>query len=249
MKKHFILILTSILLTACAEEVIMTDSVARDASKKVAFSYDSVTVPSVWSTFGTFNEMMNACQIPDDVLKELPTDTLVALCVYHPLANTYLYHDNPMNGLRLFLDGFNGFEELKQRADCAEKIMDYYELIELSYSTEPTANKYSKHRLDMRPLQVAFIELLIASKEVPELYDAQNIGRLEQIANVKYEQKLQSNLYKTSFALSKSLLIGAQMKVTRSGVSNDKLAEFIDCGGMLQNAGEITEISKIIYAK
>ncbi len=79
MRKIIYFFLTSILLGACAEDVMVHNVMNTSVTGRSTFSYDSVTNPEVWKTFMSFEEMMNATQIPEDILKELPTDTLVGL--------------------------------------------------------------------------------------------------------------------------------------------------------------------------
>lgn len=250
MKKSLFLFLAIMLLGACAEDVMVHNVMNTSVTGRSTFSYDSVTNPEVWKTFMSFEEMMNATQIPEDILKELPTDTLVALCMNHPMANNYIYYNNQINGVLSVMKRFNGFQELKRREDAAEKIMDFYEKMDIDYNvTEKKKNPYSRHFTEIKPFQVGFTELVIATNDIPELYSDKNIDRLERIANVKYEAKIQNKKYNKVSALGRSLLIGAQIKMKKEGKDNTKLQQFIKKGGDIRYPKDLTEISRIIYQK
>ena len=253
MKKTVFFLLTIVLLGACAEDVVYQKTAVSN-NKNQMFSYDSVTNPEVWKTFMSFEEMMAATQIPEAILKELPTDTLVALCMNHPLANNYIYYENHIEGAKIIIDRFNGFQELKKREDAPQKILSYYENYDLTFDrNNKECNPYASHRILYKPLNIGFIELVIASKEFSKLYTAECLGQLESIANVKFEQKLSNKNYIVAPILSKSLLIGSQIKLERvKNVDNSdmkKLKQFVKNGGRTNKVDNITEISQIIYSK
>ena len=250
MRKFLFTLLAIVLLGACAEDVMVHNVMNTSVTSRSTFSYDSVTSPEVWKTFMSFEEMMNATQIPEDILKELPTDTLVALCMNHPLADNYIYYNNQINGVLSVMKRFNGFQELKRRADAAEKVLDFYEKMDIDYNVkEQKKNPYSRHFTEIKPFQVGFTELVIATNDIPELYSDKNIDRLERIANVKYEAKIQNKKYNKVTALGRSLLIGAQIKMKKSGTNDTKLQQFIKKGGDIRSPKELTEISRIIFQK
>ena len=249
MKKILFFFLTLFVLGSCADEVIYNTSAKSELQSNQQFSYDSVTNPNVWKTFMTFEEMMNATQIPEDILKSIPTDTLVALCINHPMANSYIFYNNNLNGAMSVMERFNGFQELKRRKDTGVKLIDYYENIEIDYNeTERNRNPYSCYRTEIKPFKVGISELIIASKKIEDVYSDKNIDRLERVVNKKHEEKLNNKKYNNLSALGHSLLIGAQIKMKKTG-ENKQLNQFIDRGGDIRTLNELTEISKIIYTK
>lgn len=249
MKKLLFFTLTIFLCSACAEDV-MIHNTKQTGSNSRSFSFDSVTNPIIWSTFTSFEQMMNATQIPEKILIEIPTDTLVALCMSHPLAGNFMCYNNQLKGALNVMSRFNGFQELKKRKDAAEKILDFYENLDLNYDVSHSKrNPYTQHFSEIKPLQVGFTELVIASKDIPALYSSENINRLERITNQKYEMKLQDKKYNRISTLGHSLLIGAQIKLEKFGNNDVKLKLFVNNGGNIRSQEELTEISRIIYSK
>lgn len=248
MKKIVFFLLTIVLLGACAEDVVYQKTAVSNNNNQM-FSYDSVTNPEVWKTFMSFEEMMEATQIPEAILKELPTDTLVALCMNHPMGGVYMCYNNHLKGALSVMERFNGFQELKRRKDAGEKLINFYENLNIDYNVkEHKLNPYSRHFKEIKPFQVGFSELVIASKKIEDVYSAKNIDRLERVANMKYDEKLRNKNYNNVSALGHSLLIGAQVKMKKIG-ADKQLNQFIDKGGDIRSPKELTEISRIIYSK
>ena len=249
MKKLVLFFLATMLLGSCADEVVYKTPDESEIKKTQMFSYDSVTNPEVWKTFMSFEEMMEATQIPEAILKELPTDTLVALCLNHPMGGVYMCYNNHLKGALSVMERFNGFQELKRRKDAGEKLINFYENLNINYNVkEHKLNPYSRHFKEIKPFQVGFIELVIASKKIEDVYSAKNIDRLERVANMKYDEKLRNKNYNNVSALGHSLLIGAQVKMKKIG-ADKQLNQFIDKGGDIRSPKELTEISRIIYSK
>ena len=70
-----------------------------------------------WKKFQSHEEMVSACQIPEEVLSSLSTEDLTELCLRYPLYTDFLNLENISDGLdRLFSD-FNGIRELYRRED------------------------------------------------------------------------------------------------------------------------------------
>lgn len=248
MKKLLFFTLTIFLCGACAEDV-MIHNTPQIGTNNRYFSFDSVTNPIIWRTFTSFEEMMNATQIPEKILQEMPTDTLVALCINHPMAGNFMCYNNQLKGVLNVMNRFNGFQELKKRKDAAEKILDFYENLDLDYDVlQSKRNPYTQYFTEIKPLQVGFTELVIASKEISALYSSENINRLERITNKKYESKLQDKKYNRISTLGHSLLIGAQIKLEKFGNKDIKLKLFVNNGGNISSQEELTEISRIIYS-
>lgn len=253
MKKIVFFLLTIVLLGACAEDVVYQKTAVSNNNNQM-FSYDSVTNPEVWKTFMSFEEMMEATQIPEELLKEIPTDTLVALCMNHPLANNYIYYNNHLKGAKIIIDNFNGFQELKKRDDASQKILDFYESYDMTYNKyNRDHNPFASYRTIIKPLNIGFVELVIASKEFVDLYSDKYVSRLENVTNVKYEQKLVDKNYTITPIISKSLLISSQIKLERlkdlDNSNTKKLNHFLKVGGRTRDIEEIREISRIIYSK
>ncbi len=84
-----------------------------------------------WKTFDTHNEMLEACTIPEDLLKKLSTRELAELVLDYPLLTDFRYFSDMNQGMDIQIKNFNGLRELLNTADGLEVLMNLYEDIEL----------------------------------------------------------------------------------------------------------------------
>jgi len=194
--------------------------------------------------------MLNACQMPQEILESISTDNLIKSLMNHPLFFIYSAYNNELDGVKVVLDNFNGFKELQKREDVADKILNFYSESNVSTLIESTKNfrnhkEYIIYHLD-------FLELIITTKQIPTLFNQQNIERLEKIMYEKYEAKLSHINNISLFSIKKSLLLGAEIKLSKNYLSTEDqllLREFIKVGGNFSDEKIYTKISKIIILK
>ena len=79
-----------------------------------------------WEQFTTHSEMVQACQIPNDVLKRISTQDLLKLCLNYPLQFDFYAYNTVDEGLRAVLSQFNGLQEFISRPDCFEVLVNNY---------------------------------------------------------------------------------------------------------------------------
>lgn len=85
-----------------------------------------------WQTFNTHDEMLEACTIPDDILKEISTRELAELVLNYPMLTDYQLFSNIDQGMDIQIENFNGLRELLNRADGLETLMALYNDMELT---------------------------------------------------------------------------------------------------------------------
>ena len=244
MKQLFLLLVVLLMVCSCSDEILNEENhQAILGASNVAFSFDSITEPSNWSKYQSLEEMLAACQIPEDILKLMSTDELIEVCISHPLRTNFVFYNDEIRGARVIINNFNGFQELKRRSDAPEIIIAFYEDI---YFNAQVEKKYNKNYSDIT--YRAFIELFLASNEMPILYSGQNGTQLEMVSNKVLERKLNETDVDI-YDISHSLLINARIKLENDLVSNeekDVLNRFMTKGGRLGNLEEYTKISRII---
>ena len=82
-----------------------------------------------WKQLRSRDEMVSACQIPEELLSSLSTEDLTNICVRYPLLfdifafNDYIYPAN-----RLY-DEFNGIRELFKRKEASKELLKYYNFL------------------------------------------------------------------------------------------------------------------------
>lgn len=192
--------------------------------------------------------MLGACQLPIEMMNVMSTENLIQTFMNHPLYFIYSAYNNEMDGVKVILDNFNGFKELQKREDVAEKILDYYEAMDVSKLIETVKN--FKSLRDKTIYHLDFLEMVIATKEIPNLFSSLYRDRLEEIMNDKYEAKL-SSVNANIFSVRKSLILGSEIKLSKHLLSEEDkymLEQFARTGGRVPDE-QYTKISEIIYLK
>lgn len=219
MKRIVYLITILLFLSGCSEEVVSTISPQESkAMTNINSFYDSITAPGNWSKYQSLEEMLAACQLPESTLKALTTDQLIQACVSHPLRLNYVFYNNEIEGAEVIIKHFNGFKELKTRKDAPEKIINFYENVSLNPSAKEIYGKdYSSESY------LSFLELVIASKFLPALFEGSNKEILESVYNKVLAKKLKQSPV-SQFVLKHTLLVGAQIKLADShSLSNQEI--------------------------
>ncbi len=250
MKQLFVLFAVLLMVCSCSDEILNEDNhQAILGSTNVTFSYDSITQPSNWLAYRSFQERFDACQIPDSLLHVIPTSELIELCASHPMNGIYLASDNPNDGIRYMVNNFNGIAELKQRSDVVDEILSFYSEFDLTnvsnkpYVISITGRNGSKYNI----YGFCFMELLIAANTFPQLYTNNAAERLEQISYKLYEEKLINRTLSNSLIVKSSLMVQAQIALHNRPLSTDEKATlelFLHNGG---NGYSLTSVSKILY--
>lgn len=95
-----------------------------------------------WKELDTQEEMIDACQIPDKLLKKLSTDELLKLTEDYPMLGNIYTCGTMMEGFRYIVDSFNGLQELLSRDDCLEVVYKEYDKLTFPESERIDYSEY-----------------------------------------------------------------------------------------------------------
>lgn len=95
---------------------------------------------AAWNSFTTHQQMVEACQIPSDILATMPTQDLVETCLHYPLLIDCFAYDNDTLGIRAVSHQFNGFAALLKREDAATSLSS------ILRTTAQRSRTYSVHK-------------------------------------------------------------------------------------------------------
>lgn len=95
-----------------------------------------------WKELQTYDEQLKACQIPEELLRQLSTRELLKLVEEYPFlaATMYCYGSN-LKALDELKSEFNGMRELLQREDCLEMVIEEYENLKIVKPDRPDLEK------------------------------------------------------------------------------------------------------------
>ena len=249
MYKHITFFIALVVFSACSDSIIQDTSAQKAMTQPLSVSVERMFDTRNWEKCGTFQDKLNACQIPDSIMSYLSTNDLVFLLASHPLNAICYAYDNPMVGANYIMQNFNGFSELIKRKDFAEAAIDFYEGIDYSNiekSPHPITIRDGKGRA-LSFSNLAFFEMVMSTEAITKLAeDAAQLKRLEQVATEKYDQKLEQIETLGALALVNSLKILSQTTIRTRPLpkeETDVLRKFLEQGGPI----DITEVSKIVF--
>lgn len=94
--------------------------------KKMVWDYPVKPGMEEWKKFRSGEEMVNACQIPEDILDSMTTEELADLCLRYPLIKYIFAFDNLNNGLNKLFSDFNGIREFYRKRDVSNSLLNRY---------------------------------------------------------------------------------------------------------------------------
>jgi hypothetical protein len=123
-----------------------------------------------WKHLKTSQEMIDACQIPDDIIKDMSTNDLVNLCITYPLLGDMLFASNLQVGFDHLSKIFNGLQELTQREDAGIEMLKAYTAFSLDDFNNGimsgVTNPFLDMCLDILMAQPVFLESLNKDQQV-----------------------------------------------------------------------------------
>ncbi|NQU54252.1 MAG: hypothetical protein HQ522_17125 [Bacteroidetes bacterium] len=82
---------------------------------------------TLWLNSDIYEEKLQACQIPSDILSEMCTYNLVTTClVNYPFLLDLTVFNSQQDGFNRYKDAFNGIQELIRRCDGCLEIIEHY---------------------------------------------------------------------------------------------------------------------------
>lgn len=178
------------------------------AQQEVAWDYPVKPGSEEWKTLKTQKEKLEICQIPENILKNIPTEELMELCFSYPLIYDVMAFNSTQRGIDEFKNNFNGFNEFVQRKTAADLLIKRYSDIQ--------PRGYDKNWTDVQKgyysLQIIVTELFLSQNEIiNKMTLGQKQGLARELLKKLEEKKDDKELYgKTSqmsigFALSRIL--------------------------------------------
>ena len=151
-----------------------------------AYDYPVKPGTNEWKAFGSHEEMLKACQIPEGLLHRMSTTTLVETVLNYPLLGDWLAYNTFEIGIESVRKQFNGLSELLSRDDAGVGLIASYQTIDLrTWDVNlPIAERGQYF------LRVLTIELLLSQDSVISNLSANDLQNLISQARIIYESKL-----------------------------------------------------------
>jgi len=101
-----------------------------ETSASDAYDYPIKPGTDEWKAFGSHEEMLKACQIPEELLHRMSTTALVETVLNYPLAIDWWAYDSTEIGIERVREQFNGLSELLSHNDAGVALIASYQTID-----------------------------------------------------------------------------------------------------------------------
>lgn len=206
------------------------------AQESKDWNYPIVPGMKEWKEFRSHQEMIDACEIPREVLLSIKTERLVQLCLDYPLLFDIYAFNKISNGFNAFYYQFNGIQELVQRQDAVDVLLDLYQSKIQQQSAMLDNQILSLLEKGKYKFEVSVIELFIGCPQIQVNISNQNKYKAIAVLMKGYEQKckhlsenkkiaFQSNVYARANIINEidsTLLSDPKMKLLLKDVGKDK---------------------------
>jgi len=221
---------------------------AQITEKKVSWDYPVKPGSIEWVNFTTGRQMVEACQIPQEVLDTINTRNLAEICINYPLFLDYSALNDERKGISNMIERFNGLKELNKRKNGVEELINIYKNFPILTEVPQKSSKdyYA-------PLKLPFIELLLSDDSFIKQLNNQMSVELEKIILDKYIGKLENPHIYSVYNIKKTFLLGAVVMMHNKKFENaleqhDIVKRYIE-NYFHSDSALLTEISKIITAR
>ncbi len=217
MKKLLRIVLALMLsLSIFCSYVMAADSVSfvgKESNKLDSYDFPVKGGTYEWESFTSHREMTEACQIPQDTLKNMSTAGLVESVLNYPLYGDMLAYSNLQDGVEALSNQFNGLAELLTRDDAGKELLSVYKnninVLEVkSLSTSLQKGNYA--------LKLAYLETILSQDKIlSSLTQAEKEDLEKESIKKDTEKKSQNDVFKftldTSDTINKTISIMASI--------------------------------------
>lgn len=219
MKKQYFLIISALFF-----------SVLLIGQNKITTPYNFPLRPGMaeWEKLNSGKEMLDACQIPEEILKNMTSQALAETCMNYPLYIDYLATNDEREGINRMINSFNGLKELSGREDGSKELINVYKKIPiLNSKTKVKANQ------ENLPYRTIFVELVLGDDTFMNKMNTDDLVNLKTAVLVKYQEKVENQDIYSLYNTLRTLLLGAevmakQVLITKKTKSiNNDVSNFI----------------------
>lgn len=241
LKKSFVLIFPLILVMACLPEKVHK---ANDA-------YDFPIRPGTdeWRALGSHDDMVEACQIPEKLLREMSTEGLIETVLNYPLFMDMLAYNDLQVGFDAVAFQFNGLNELLNRADAGSKLLMRYKTI----APEALGENWTSEQKGEYAFRLAYVEILLAQKNILSNLSKNELTNLLSEALHKYQQKMRLpetygylSIQSTVFLMGRVLNQIGYGPFDKVVQENEHIQEFLTKGSPIP-VSNLNEITALVY--
>jgi len=156
-----------------------------------------------WRNFKSVDEMHHACQIPEIILKQIDTESLVDICLNYPAPPLFPLFNTPQQAFMEYYASFNGIRELFQREDAGRSLLKRYAM--LSFAEFDPA--WALHQQGRFINHYKFVESILSQPQIIASLGVEGRKALLQEAIKKIDEKISKTDLFSGFSLEINLWV------------------------------------------
>jgi hypothetical protein len=192
-----------------------------------------------WESLKSGEEKISILRIPDSILLALTTNALVQTCLNYPLLFELLFANDLPTGLRAVINNFNGLNELVNRKDAGNELLQVYN----SYGLNELNQKIEDHDKVLYCFDITYLELLLSHPKILHTLSKEDRKVVLKSALVKYEIKKINQIYfgdlgltSTSFLIASILEKDGLLRTLLHSYSNQEIEIFLSKAFILKGS-------------
>jgi hypothetical protein len=195
-----------------------------------------------WQSFNTHQEMLNACQIPENILQNMNTADLVQTCLNYPLKVDLYAYSTIKEGVETVATQFNGLSTVLSRNDNFQHLMTAFQQQRTLLSSDLASSKSDAEKGNSIFI-FSFLESILSCDAVLNNATAIQKSQLATLAKDVLVYKTQNSDKFSSFTVTSSaFLLGKTLqKLNKFGNISPTTATFLN-GKVLANDNVVSEI-------
>lgn len=162
-----------------------------DGENKTSYDFSVKTDSDEWKSFTTKTQRVDACQIPDNILKNMSTEDLLDTVLNYPLMNSFLAFNSVEDAYKVIYNDFNGLRELMDRNDATDVILEKYENTNVVRSVQADTASSKSFFLP------STLEFIIACDQLNNGFTPQEQDSISQIIEEKNAEREAESIYST----------------------------------------------------
>lgn len=160
------------------------------AQEKVTWNFPYTVENGGLKKLKGYKERVDSCQIPNDLIMNIPTDDLAKICLDYPLFEVMTAHNNLQTGYKQVSSEFNGFKELFKRDDAGDALIRLYKSLKIStLDNMKTPVDRGRYRGG-----IFHLEFLLSDERIVDKLNDNQIRELLLETLVKLEEKNKRNI-------------------------------------------------------
>jgi hypothetical protein len=138
-----------------------------------------------WKSFKSHSQKVEALQLPENKLKNMPTVRLLEACINYPMAPEISAYNTPQEGIERIIRNFNGLRELMKRDDAGIFLMQRYGNLNPMHLEKD----WPLVKIGEFAFKIRYVELLLAQEQIFSRLNKIQRRRLLNLSLQKFDSK------------------------------------------------------------